>query len=116
MPRILVLNGPNLNLLGTREPSVYGSDSLPTIVERLERAATARGATLLAFQSNDEHDLIAQVQGAKAAGVDAFIVNAGALSHTSIALRDALAGVGLAWAMSWASVKAVSKLRHLAER
>jgi 3-dehydroquinate dehydratase-2 len=95
MARILVLNGPNLNLLGTREPAVYGSDTLATIIGRLERAATARGATLLAVQSNAEHELIAQVHGAKAAGVDALIVNAGALTHTSIALRDALAGVGL---------------------
>ena len=95
MPRILVLNGPNLNLLGTREPSVYGSDSLATIVERLERQATARGASLLAVQSNAEHDLIAAVQGARSAHIDAIVLNAGAFAHTSIALRDALLACGL---------------------
>ena len=95
MPRILVLNGPNLNLLGTREPSLYGSDTLATIIARLERQATARGATLAAVQSNAEHELIAQVQSAKATGYGALIVNAGALTHTSIALRDALAACGV---------------------
>ena len=95
MPRILVLNGPNLNQLGTREPGVYGTDTLAAITARLERLATARGASLLAFQSNAEHALIAEVQAAKSAGVDALIVNAGAFTHTSIALRDALAAAGL---------------------
>ena len=95
MPRILVLNGPNLNLLGTREPKLYGSDTLADIVLRLERQAAARGATVTAFQSNAEHELIAQAQAAKAGGSDAIIINAGALAHTSIALRDALAAAGL---------------------
>lgn len=95
MSRILVLNGPNLNLLGTREPHLYGTDTLADIVARLTRAANARGAALTAFQSNAEHELIAQVQGAKAAGTDAIIINAGALTHTSIALHDALAAVGV---------------------
>jgi 3-dehydroquinate dehydratase-2 len=95
MPRILVLNGPNLNLLGTREPAVYGSDTLDMIIGRLERIARERGATLTAFQSNAEHELIGEVHRAKAAGVDVLIVNAGALTHSSIALRDALAGVAL---------------------
>lgn len=95
MARILVLNGPNLNLLGTREPSVYGTDTLATIIARLERIAAAAGASLEAFQSNAEHELIARVQGSKAAATDALIVNAGAFTHTSVALRDALAGVGL---------------------
>ena len=93
MARILVLNGPNLNLLGTREPAVYGSDTLADIVGRLQRLATARGATLTALQSNAEHELIAAVQDAKASATDAIIFNAGAFTHTSIALRDALAGV-----------------------
>jgi len=95
MARILVLNGPNLNLLGTREPGLYGSDSLATIVERLERLAAGRGASVVAFQSNAEHELIEKVQGAKAAQVDAIVLNAGALSHTSVALRDALAGAAI---------------------
>ncbi len=95
MPRILVLNGPNLNLLGTREPHLYGSDTLADIVARLERLAAARGASLVALQSNAEHELIAAVQGAKAQGTDAIIVNAGAFTHSSIALRDAFAAAGL---------------------
>ena len=95
MARILVLNGPNLNLLGTREPAVYGSDTLADIVGRLQRLATARGATLTALQSNAEHELIAAVQDAKASATDAIIFNAGAFTHTSIALRDALAAVAV---------------------
>jgi 3-dehydroquinate dehydratase-2 len=95
MPRILVLNGPNLNLLGTREPGLYGSDSLATIVERLERHAAAHGASVVAFQSNAEHELIEKVQGAKSAHVDAIVLNAGALAHSSVALRDALAAAGV---------------------
>ena len=95
MPRILVLNGPNLNLLGTREPHLYGSDTLAEIIGRLERLASAHGASIVAFQSNAEHELIGKVQGAKAAGIDAIIVNAGALTHTSVALRDAFAFAAL---------------------
>ncbi|MCX7058153.1 MAG: type II 3-dehydroquinate dehydratase [Proteobacteria bacterium] len=95
MARILVLNGPNLNLLGTREPDVYGSDTLADIVNRLQQLAAARGAQLTALQSNAEHELIAAIQGAKASGTDAIILNAGAFTHTSIALRDALAAVAV---------------------
>jgi 3-dehydroquinate dehydratase-2 len=92
---ILLLNGPNLNLLGTREPQVYGSNTLADI----ERAATAQaaavGAMLTCLQSNHEGVLIDRIQAAKAAGVDAIVINAGGLTHTSVALRDALAGVGI---------------------
>jgi 3-dehydroquinate dehydratase-2 len=95
MPRILVLNGPNLNLLGGREPSIYGTDSLAQINARLERQAAAAGAALTAFQSNAEHELIARIHAAKTDGIDAIVLNAGAFTHTSIALRDALAGVGI---------------------
>ena len=95
MPRILVLNGPNLNLLGTREPHLYGSETLAAIIARLERLAAARGAALVALQSNAEHELIAAVQNAKAQGTDAIIVNAGAFTHSSIALRDAFAAAAL---------------------
>jgi 3-dehydroquinate dehydratase-2 len=95
MPRILVLNGPNLNLLGTREPHLYGSETLTDIVARLERLAAARGASLVALQSNAEHELIAAVQTAKAQGIDAIIVNAGAYTHSSVALMDAFQAVGL---------------------
>ena len=95
MARILVLNGPNLNLLGTREPHLYGSETLAEIVARLERLATARGAALVAVQSNAEHEMIAAVQGARSQGFDAIIVNAGAFTHSSIALREAFAASGL---------------------
>ncbi len=95
MPRILVLNGPNLNLLGTREPHLYGSQTLPDIIGRLEQLASARGATLVAVQSNAEHELIAAVQKAKQDGTDAIIVNAGAFTHSSIALMDAFQAVAL---------------------
>jgi 3-dehydroquinate dehydratase-2 len=95
MIRILVLNGPNLNLLGTREPAIYGSDTLADINGRLSALATGRGATLVAFQSNAEHELINAVHEAKSAKTDAIIVNAGAFTHTSIALRDAFAAVAI---------------------
>jgi len=95
MARILVLNGPNLNLLGTREPDTYGTTTLGEIEARLASLASARGATLEAFQSNAEHSLIDRVHAAKTDGTVAIIVNAGAYTHTSIALRDALAAVGL---------------------
>jgi 3-dehydroquinate dehydratase-2 len=95
MPRILVLNGPNLNLLGTREPHLYGAETLADIVARLERLAASRGASLVALQSNAEHELIAAVQTAKAQGIDAIIVNAGAYTHSSVALMDAFQAVGL---------------------
>ena len=113
MPRILVLNGPNLNLLGTREPHLYGSASLADIVARLETLAAARGATLVALQSNAEHELIAAVHGAKAQGTDAIIVNAGAFTHSSIALRDAFAAVGLPfYEVHLSNVHAREAFRH----
>jgi 3-dehydroquinate dehydratase-2 len=93
MAQFLVLNGPNLNLLGSREPALYGTDTLADIITRLEQLAKARGAGLTAFQSNAEHDLINAIHGAKSAKVDAIIINAGAFTHTSIAIRDALAAV-----------------------
>jgi 3-dehydroquinate dehydratase-2 len=95
MARILVLNGPNLNLLGTREPEIYGHDTLAGIVARLVPIAAQRGATLLDFQSNAEHALIDRVHAAKSEGVAAILLNPGGFTHTSVALRDALLGVGL---------------------
>jgi 3-dehydroquinate dehydratase-2 len=95
MARILLLNGPNLNLLGTREPQIYGSASLHDIEAKLEALARARGHSLVAFQSNAEHELIAQVQAAKHDGVAMAIINPAAYSHTSIALRDAFLAVDL---------------------
>ncbi len=95
MARILLLNGPNLNLLGTREPEVYGSGTLADLVARLQGLASARGVELLAFQSNAEHELIDRIHAAKAAGIGGILVNPGAFTHTSIALRDAFLGVGI---------------------
>jgi 3-dehydroquinate dehydratase-2 len=93
MARILLLNGPNLNLLGSREPDVYGSTTLASIETRLTAAARGRGHELLAHQSNAEHELIDRIQGAGADGTAFVIVNPGAFTHTSIALRDAFLAV-----------------------
>jgi 3-dehydroquinate dehydratase-2 len=87
---ILVLHGPNLNLLGQREPGVYGSTTLAEINARLERHAAQAGARVECFQSNSEADLVGKVQGLLAAPVDFLIINPAAFTHTSVALRDAL--------------------------
>jgi 3-dehydroquinate dehydratase-2 len=91
--RILVLNGPNLNLLGTREPERYGTVTLATIERGLLDQARAAGAELSCFQSNSETALIERIHGAGAEGIDFIIINPAAYTHTSVALRDALAGV-----------------------
>src|SRR5579862_6080726 len=95
MARVLLLNGPNLNLLGTREPAVYGTDTLAEIERRAAEVAGELGHELAAFQSNAEHELIERVQRARAEQVEFLIINPGAFTHTSIALRDALAGSGV---------------------
>jgi 3-dehydroquinate dehydratase-2 len=95
MPRILLLNGPNLNLLGTREPAVYGTATLQDIESKLAALASAQGHELAAFQSNAEHELIGKIQTAKRDNIAFAIINPGAFTHTSIALRDAFLGVGL---------------------
>lgn len=92
---LLLVNGPNLNLLGTREPAVYGSTTLAEIEQNAMAQAQTAGAKLICFQSNHEGALIDRVQAAKGEGVDAIIINPGGLTHTSIALRDALAGVAI---------------------
>jgi 3-dehydroquinate dehydratase-2 len=92
---LLLLNGPNLNLLGTREPEVYGSTTLADIERRASRQASDAGAKLAAFQSNHEGALIDRIHQAHAEGVDAIIINPAGLTHTSVALRDALAGVAI---------------------
>ena len=92
---VLVLHGPNLNLLGTREPAVYGSTTLPDIDRQLQQIATEAGATLQSLQSNHEGVLIDRVQAARTDGTDFIVINPGAFTHTSVALRDALAGVAI---------------------
>ena len=93
--RILVLHGPNLNLLGTREPDIYGRETLADINRKLAIAAAASGAQLESFQSNHEGVLIDRVQAAKVQKTDWIIINPAGYTHTSIALRDALSGVGI---------------------
>lgn len=92
---ILLLNGPNLNLLGTREPEIYGGETLAAIEKRLLQLAREGGATLTAFQSNAEADLVNRIHQAARDGVDFIIINPAAFTHTSVALRDALAAVNL---------------------
>jgi 3-dehydroquinate dehydratase-2 len=95
MRRILLINGPNLNLLGSREPDHYGRDTLATIEERLQTQAASRDAVLESFQSNAEHELVDRVQALRLQPVDFVILNPGAFTHTSIALRDALLAVAV---------------------
>ena len=94
MPRLLLINGPNLNLLGTREPERYGTRTLPQIEAELQQQAAGLGLTLSTFQSNHEGALVDRVQAARGSE-DFIVINPGALTHTSIALRDALLGVAI---------------------
>ena len=95
MAKLLALHGPNLNLLGTREPDIYGSDTLADINGRLRRLAEAAGHEFRALQSNAEHELVDAVQQAGRDGVDFIVINPGAYTHTSVALRDAFLAVGV---------------------
>lgn len=92
---MLVLHGPNLNLLGTREPAIYGGDTLAAINGRLESRARQAGAKLSTFQSNFEGELIGRVQEVRTDGTDFIIINPAGFTHTSVALRDALAAVAV---------------------
>ena len=113
MARLLLLNGPNLNLLGQREPEVYGSDTLASIEERARNAATKLGHELVAFQSNAEHELIDRIQAAKANGISFAILNPGGFTHTSVAMRDALLGVKLPFIeLHLSNTFAREKFRH----
>jgi 3-dehydroquinate dehydratase II len=95
MARILLLNGPNLNLLGSREPAVYGTATLQDIEKKLKDLSVAQGHELVASQSNAEHELIGKIQATKREGIGFVIINPGAFTHTSIALRDAFLSVGV---------------------
>lgn len=92
---LLLLNGPNLNLLGTREPEQYGSTTLAEIEQAASSQAQAAKARLASFQSNHEGALIDRIHAAKSEQIDAIIINPGGLTHTSVALRDALAAVAI---------------------
>jgi len=93
MATFLILNGPNLNLLGSREPAHYGSSSLDALVQQLDDFVTHQGHVFSTFQSNAEHELIDRVHVAYQESVDFIVVNPAALTHTSVALRDAFAAV-----------------------
>ncbi len=95
MARILLVNGPNLNLLGTREPEIYGADTLGDIESHAVAVARECGHELTAFQSNAEHELIGRIHQAGRESTDFLILNPGAFTHTSVALRDAIAAVRL---------------------
>ena len=94
-PSILVVQGPNLNLLGTREPEVYGKTTLKDIHQKLGHLAKSHSVNLDTYQSNHEGELIDRIQRAKQEGVDFILINPGAFTHTSVALRDVLAGVAI---------------------
>jgi 3-dehydroquinate dehydratase-2 len=95
MATILVLHGPNLNLLGEREPAVYGSDTLDDINQQLQQMAAEGEHHLLTMQSNAEYELVERVQDARQEGVNFILINPAAFTHTSVALRDALAAVDI---------------------
>lgn len=113
MTKILVLHGPNLNLLGTREPGIYGADTLDSINARLLTSAAMAGVRLDAFQSNHEGQLIDRVQAAGTDGTRFILINPAAFTHSSIALRDALLGVGIPFVeIHLSNVHAREEFRH----
>tara|TARA_B100000401_G_scaffold412257_1_gene331612 strand:- start:370 stop:807 length:438 start_codon:yes stop_codon:yes gene_type:complete len=93
MSKFMLLNGPNLNLLGSREPEIYGSVTLEEIEKKLGLMASESGHELMCYQSNAEHDLVEQIHLAKKEDVKCIVFNPGAFTHSSIAIRDALSGV-----------------------
>jgi len=95
MAKLLVLQGPNLNLLGTREPEIYGADTLADVERRLTETAQQAGHQLDHLQSNAEYEIIDRIHAARTDGTDFIIINPAAFTHTSVAIRDALAGVAI---------------------
>ncbi len=113
MARILLLNGPNLNLLGSREPAIYGSATLQGIEAQLAGLAHIRGHELIAVQSNAEHELIDQIHATQREGFAFVIINPGAYTHTSIALRDAFLGTAVPFIeVHLSNLFAREKFRH----
>jgi 3-dehydroquinate dehydratase-2 len=111
--RVLVIHGPNLNLLGTREPAIYGDETLAAINRRLTASCRASGGELLSFQSNVEGALIERVHRAKGEKVDFLIINPAGFTHTSVALRDALAGVAIPFIeVHLSNIQAREAFRH----
>ena len=92
---ILLINGPNLNLLGNRENSIYGNDTLEDIEEKLSKVCKKNGISFASFQSNAEHEIIEKIHEAKENNVSKILLNPGAFTHTSISIRDALIGIGI---------------------
>lgn len=95
MIKILILNGPNLNLLGTREPDIYGTETLESIMSSLADKAEAEGYLLESYQTNAEHKLVERIHSAASESIDFIVINPAAFTHTSVALRDALLGVAI---------------------
>ena len=92
---ILLINGPNLNLLGNRENSIYGNDTLEDIEEKLSEVCKKNGVSFASFQSNAEHEIVEKIHEAKENNVSKILLNPGAFTHTSISIRDALIGIGI---------------------
>ncbi|OIO54179.1 MAG: type II 3-dehydroquinate dehydratase [Alphaproteobacteria bacterium CG_4_10_14_0_2_um_filter_63_37] len=112
-PKILLLNGPNLNLLGLREPGIYGAATLEQIVADLTQRAGDQGAQLLHLQANGEGALVDRIHQARTEGVDGILINAGAYTHTSVAIRDALLGVAIPFVeLHLSNVYARESFRH----
>lgn len=113
MATILVLHGPNLNMLGTREPEVYGHETLADIDDRLHRKSAENGHHLLHLQSNAEYELIERIHEARSEGVDFIIINPAAFTHTSVALRDAMLASGIPFIeVHLSNVHARESFRH----
>lgn len=113
MAKILLLHGPNLNLLGTREAEIYGQTTLDEINQSLETQAKTLGHTLFCHQSNAEHALVDRIQAAKAEDIDFIIINPAAYTHTSVALRDALLAVEIPFIeVHLSNIKARESFRH----
>lgn len=113
MAKFLVLHGPNLNLLGTREPDVYGLETLDDIANTLNSIATSQGHELESFQSNAEHVLVDKIQAARTNNTDVIIINPAAFTHTSVAIRDALAAVDIPFIeVHLSNVHARESFRH----
>ncbi len=113
MAKILVLNGPNLNLLGVREPGHYGLDTLDSINQALSEIATAKQCELVTFQSNAEHELIERIHQVRNDGTEFIIINPAAFTHTSVAMRDAFSAVNIPFIeVHLSNVHARESFRH----